>query len=166
MSSYQGIPLFQGKRYLKGIFASESLRNHQNIRKTTVRECPHKTSRQFICLIHTKTVAEYIFNSLFQIFLVLFFHDDIFGHSLIVVFQFYKHFNDFEAIRKRKFPLNTVYLEIVNFLMLRYLWTVPWQENMHDVRKLFKYYSHIKFQVNISNGSRVLEALPPKTSFR
>jgi hypothetical protein len=30
---------------------------------------------------------------------------------------------------------------------------------MHDVLKPFKYYSHIKFQVNISYGSRVLESI-------
>ncbi len=35
-----------------------------------------------------------------------------------------------------------------------------WQEDVHRVLSFSKYYHHIKFQVIISNGCRVLEAIP------
>jgi hypothetical protein len=38
----------------------------------------------------------------------------------------------------------------------------PFWEVMHVVLQFSKYYRHTKFQVNISNGCRVLEAIPSK----
>jgi hypothetical protein len=37
----------------------------------------------------------------------------------------------------------------------------PWLEAMHEVLQFVKHYHHTKFQVNISNRSWVLEAIPP-----
>jgi hypothetical protein len=36
----------------------------------------------------------------------------------------------------------------------------PWQEDVHTVLQFSKYYHHKKFQAIISNGCRVLEAIP------
>jgi hypothetical protein len=97
---------------------------------------------------------------------VLFCHNFICGHSLTIFFQFYWYFDDFEVISKRKFALNPLQLKYTNLLKLRYLLRVPGRKScMHDVLQPFKYCSHIKFQVNISNGSRVLEAIPSENQF-
>ncbi len=36
----------------------------------------------------------------------------------------------------------------------------PWWEDLHTVLQFSKHYHHTKFQVNSSNGWRVLEAIP------
>jgi hypothetical protein len=36
----------------------------------------------------------------------------------------------------------------------------PWEEDLHAVLPFSKYYHHTKFQVTISYGCRVLEAIP------
>jgi hypothetical protein len=48
------------------------------------------------------------------------------------------------------------------FLKIPVLVDTPWQEAMNEVLQFFNSYYHIKFQANISNGSRVLEAIPSK----